>query len=152
MIVPQSGVESMFIGEYLHGIDEKGRIIIPVRFREALGNRFIITKGLDQCLFIYTQAEWRAIEQKLKALPFTKGENRAFLRLFFSGAAECEMDRQGRCVLPPHLREYAGLTKDVVIIGVSSRVEIWSQERWEAYSQEAGKQYAQLAEKMEVTI
>lgn len=142
----------MFIGEYVHGIDEKGRIIIPARFRDALGNRFIITKGLDQCLFIYTQTEWKAIEGKLQALPFTRSENRAFLRLFFSGAAECEMDRQGRCVLPSHLREYAGLAGDVVIVGVGSRVEIWSQERWETYSREAGQQYVQLAEKMEVTI
>lgn len=138
----------MFIGEYYHTIDEKGRIIIPARFREGLGERFIVTKGLDNCLFVYPRQNWEEIEQKLKTWPLTRADARAFMRFFFSGATECELDRQGRILLPVNLREYARLEKEVVIAGVSTRVEIWSRELWEKYLAETAAQYEALAEKM----
>lgn len=138
----------MFMSEYQHNIDSKGRLFIPARFREGLGDSFIITKGLDGCLFVYTHQEWDALEQKMKSLPFTKGDARAFVRFFFSGAAICEVDKQGRILIPVNLREYARLEKDVVIIGVSTRVEIWSKDQWEQYSARAASSYEETAEKL----
>lgn len=138
----------MFMGEYLHTIDGKGRLIVPAKFREALGEKFIATKGLDHCLFIYPAEEWQALEQKLRALPFTQPDVRAFVRFFFSGASECEVDKQGRILLPANLREYAQLEKDVVLVGVSSRVEIWSQALWTDYSQQAEDAYTAAAESL----
>ncbi|MDD4335297.1 MAG: division/cell wall cluster transcriptional repressor MraZ [Desulfotomaculaceae bacterium] len=138
----------MFMSEYQHTIDAKGRLFIPARFREGLGDSFIITKGLDGCLFVYTREEWDALEQKLKSLPFTRGDARAFLRFFFSGAAICEIDKQGRILIPGNLREYAGLEKDAVIIGVSTRVEIWSKVQWDKYSAKAASSYEEIAEKL----
>jgi MraZ protein len=142
------GLIAMFMGEYQHAIDSKGRLIVPVKFREDLGDNFVVTKGLDNCLFVYPMNEWKNLEAKLKALPFTKADARAFVRFFFSGATECELDKQGRILLPVNLREYAQLEKDVVVIGVSSRVEIWSKECWENYSIQAEKDYANIAEKI----
>lgn len=136
------------MGEYQHSIDPKGRLIIPARFREALGDRFIATKGLDNCLFLYPLSEWQVIEEKLKTLPFTKADARAFVRFFFSGATECEVDKQGRILLPGNLREFARIERDVVIIGVSTRVEVWSKEEWEKYSQQAEQSYEEIAEKI----
>ncbi|MDN5346805.1 MAG: transcriptional regulator MraZ [Clostridia bacterium] len=138
----------MFMGEYQHSVDEKGRLTIPARFREELGERFILTKGLDNCLFGYPFSEWAMIEQKLKALPFTRADVRAFVRFFFSGACECEFDRQGRILLPQNLREYARLEKEVVIAGVSSRIEIWNQSFWLDYCARTAGQFAELAEKL----
>lgn len=138
----------MFMGEHHHSIDLKGRLFIPARFREGLGDRFVITKGLDGCLFAYPQPEWETLEQKLKSLPFTKGDARAFVRFFFSGASECETDKQGRILIPGNLRDYAKLVKDVVVIGVSSRVEIWALEEWEKYSERAASSYEEIAEKI----
>lgn len=138
----------MFMGEYQHSIDGKGRLIVPAKFREGLGEKFVATKGLDNCLFVYPAAEWEALEQKLKTLPFTKADARAFVRFFFSGATECEIDKQGRILLPANLREYAKLDKDVVVLGVSSRVEIWSKDVWEHYSDQAGSAYEEIAEKI----
>jgi len=138
----------MFMGEYQHTIDPKGRLFIPVKFREDLGDSFVVTKGLDNCLFVYSLDEWKRLEARLKALPFTKADARAFTRLFFSGATECELDKQGRILLPANLRDYAGLDKEAVVIGVSSRVEIWSKERWDAYNEQAGAEYENLAEKL----
>jgi MraZ protein len=138
----------MFMGEYLHTIDSKGRVFIPAKFREALGVRFIATKGLDHCLFVYPMSEWTALEQKLRALPFTQQDVRAFVRFFFSGAAECEIDKQGRILLPANLREYAQLAKDVVLVGVSTRVEIWSQTLWSDYSSQAEDLYVNAAESL----
>ncbi|HBT47529.1 MAG TPA: cell division/cell wall cluster transcriptional repressor MraZ [Peptococcaceae bacterium] len=138
----------MFIGEYHHVIDDKGRLIMPARFREELGERFIVTRGLDNCLFVYPLSGWQEMEQKLKALPFTRADVRAFVRFFFSGATECELDRQGRILVPANLREYARLEKDVVIAGVSSRVEIWSRELWDEYLAATAAEYEALAEKM----
>lgn len=138
----------MFMGEYLHTIDAKGRLIIPAKFRGALGERFIATKGLDHCLFVYPDQEWRDLEEKLRALPFTQPDVRAFVRFFFSGATECEVDNQGRILLPANLREYAQIVKDVVLVGVSTRVEIWSQELWAQYSSQAEDAYAKAAESL----
>ncbi|MCG0274732.1 MAG: division/cell wall cluster transcriptional repressor MraZ [Thermosediminibacteraceae bacterium] len=136
------------MGQFQHSLDSKGRLIIPSKFRELLGETFILTKGLDRCLFVYPKDEWILLEQKLKALPLTKKDARAFIRLFFSGASEVEMDKQGRILIPPMLREYARIEKDVVIIGVSNRAEIWSKEEWEIYSKEAEGSYEEIAENM----
>lgn len=138
----------MFIGEYQHVVDSKGRLFIPARFRDGLGDRFVITKGLDRCLFVYPLQEWEQLEAKLKKLPFARADARAFVRLFFSGAAELEPDKQGRIVVPLGLRQYAGLEKEVVVLGVSSRVEVWSREEWEKYSAKAGDAYEEIAEKI----
>jgi len=138
----------MLMGEYLHTVDSKGRLIIPAKFREGLGERFVVTKGLDNCLFVYPSDEWDGLEKKLKSLPFTNKDARAFVRFFFSGATECDLDKQGRVVLPANLRNYAKLEKEVVVIGVSSRVEIWSKDVWEQYSMEAESDYEEIAEKI----
>lgn len=121
----------MFMGEYNHTIDAKGRVIVPSKFRETLGEEFVVTKGLDGCLFVYDNNEWTAFEEKLKSLPITNKDARAFVRFFLSGAASVEVDKQGRILLPGSLRDFAELQKDVVLIGVGSRIEIWSRERWE---------------------
>lgn len=142
------GPFAMFMGEYQHAVDPKGRLIVPAKFREELGETFVVTKGLDNCLFVYPMNEWKSLETKLKTLPFTKADARAFARFFFSGATECELDKQGRILLPANLRDYAQLDKDVVVIGVSSRVEIWSKERWAGYSTQAEKDYESIAEKI----
>jgi len=138
----------MFMGEYSHTVDAKGRVFMPARFREELGEKFIVTKGLDHCLFVFPQKEWHVIEEKIKALPFTNQDARAFVRLFFAGAAEGEQDKQGRVLLPNHLREYAKIDKEVVIVGVGTRVEIWSQELWTNYCNGAQAAYEEIAEKM----
>jgi len=139
----------MFMGEYHHSVDQKGRLIVPSKFRDGLGQNFVITKGLDNCLFVYPMEEWLVIEKKLKNLPFTKADARAFVRFFFSGANECELDKQGRILLPANLREYAKFDKDVVVIGVSSRIEIWSKELWENYSESEDMDYEGIAEKLQ---
>ena len=129
-------MRKMFLGEYQRSIDNKGRLIIPAKFREDLGEHFVVTKGLDNCLFAYPQKEWKVFEDKLKEFPLTSAGTRKFMRFFFSGAVECGTDNQGRINLPFHLREYATLTKDVVSIGVNNRVEIWNREHWNAYNHE----------------
>ena len=121
----------MFMGEYNHPIDAKGRLIVPSRFREILGDAFVVTKGLDGCLFVYDNEEWKLFEEKLRALPITNKEARQFVRFFLAGAAEVEVDKQGRILIPNVLREFAGLAKDVALVGVGSRIEIWSRERFE---------------------
>lgn len=121
----------MFMGEYNHTVDAKGRVIVPSKFRENLGNEFVVTKGLDGCLFVYDNEEWTAFEEKLKTLPLTNKEARQFVRFFLAGAASLEVDKQGRILLPANLREFAGLDKEAVLIGVASRIEIWSKERYE---------------------
>mgnify|MGYP001308172367 CR=1 FL=1 len=138
----------MFLGEYHHSIDEKGRMIIPAKFRESLGSSFIVTRGLDGCLFVYPRDEWNLLEQKLKTLPLMKSDARAFTRFFFSGATECELDRQGRVNIPQNLREHAELTKETIVIGVSSRVEVWSKEKWEDYHRESEQSFNEIAEKL----
>ena len=120
----------MFMGEYNHTIDAKGRLIIPSKFREVLGEEFVITKGLDGCLFVYDNQEWNAFEEKLKALPLNKKDNRQFVRFFLAGAAEVEVDKQGRILVPGNLRDFAGLEKDVLLAGMLDHIEIWNEERW----------------------
>ena len=120
----------MFMGEYNHIIDAKGHLIIPARFRELLGEEFILTKGLDGCLSIYPMDAWEAFETKLRALPLTNKNARTFTRFFVAGATNCELDRQGRILVPQTLREFAGLEKEVVLTGNLDRIEIWSKEKW----------------------
>ena len=138
----------MFYGEYQHTIDPKSRVIVPVKFRDGLGEKFILTKGLDNCLFAYSSSEWNNLEIKLKALPFTDKDVRAFIRFFFAGATECEVDKQGRILIPQNLREYAGLEKDIYAIGVSTRVEIWDKTKWINYSSDDNVSADKIAEKM----
>jgi len=142
------GGTNMFMGEYQHSLDDKGRIIIPAKFRDALGSKFVVTRGLDNCLFVYPMDEWANMEKKLKALPLMKSDARAFTRFFLSGAVECELDKQGRITLPTVLRDHARLVRDAVIIGVSSRVEIWSKEEWEAYTARSEASFNEIAEKL----
>ena len=120
----------MFMGEYSHTVDAKGRLIVPSRFREQLGDEFVVTKGLDGCLFAYENTEWKALEEKLQALPLTNTNARKFTRFFLAGASTCEVDRQGRSLIPSVLREFAGIEKEAVLVGVGSRIEIWSKEAW----------------------
>lgn len=136
----------MFMGEYQHSIDDKGRLIIPAKLRDSLGTTFILTRGLDQCLFVYPMNEWEALEQKLKALPLMKADARAFTRFFFSGASECEWDKQGRITIPSHLRGYAHLEKECMVIGVQNRVEIWSKDAWEQYVEKSESAFNEIAE------
>lgn len=138
----------MFIGEYVHAIDPKGRVSIPSKFREDLGERFFLTKGLDQCLFVFPEQEWRRFEDKLKALPLTNKNARAFVRMFFSGASECTFDKQGRILIPQVLRDHCSLTDNAVVIGVGERIEIWSEASWEAYNQPDNLSYDDIAEQM----
>ncbi|WP_182199063.1 division/cell wall cluster transcriptional repressor MraZ [Paraliobacillus salinarum] len=138
----------MFMGEYKHNIDTKGRIIVPAKFRADLGDTFVITRGLDQCLFAYPMEEWRVMENKLKKLPLTKKDARAFTRFFFSGAVECEVDKQGRINIPAALRKYAVLDKACAVIGVSNRVEFWSESVWDTYVEESEDSFAEIAENM----
>ena len=124
------GAKVMLMGEYNHTIDAKGRLIVPAKFREILGDEFVVTKGLDNCLFVYPNDEWQKFEEKLQTLPLTNKNARQFTRFFLAGAASVEVDKQGRILLPSVLRECAGMAKDVVLVGVASRIEIWSRDRW----------------------
>lgn len=142
------GLEIMFMGEYQHTIDAKGRMIVPAKYREGLGEQFVLTRGLDQCLFGYPMHEWKLIEEKLKALPLTKKDARAFTRFFFSGATECELDKQGRVNIASSLLNYAKLEKECVVIGVSNRIELWSKVIWEQYTEEQEDSFAEIAENM----
>ncbi|ENH98337.1 cell division protein MraZ [Gracilibacillus halophilus YIM-C55.5] len=138
----------MFMGEYQHNIDTKGRIIVPSKFREGLGERFVVTRGLDQCLFAYPMNEWQILEEKLKKLPLTKKDARAFTRFFFSGAVECEIDKQGRINIPAPLRKYAEIEKACAVIGVSNRVEFWADEKWNEFVETSEDSFADIAENM----
>ncbi|MCI8297335.1 MAG: division/cell wall cluster transcriptional repressor MraZ [Lachnospiraceae bacterium] len=120
----------MFMGEYNHTVDAKGRLIVPSKFREQLGDEFVVTKGLDGCLFVYENTEWKVLEEKLHTLPLTNANARKFSRFFLAGATSCEVDKQGRILLPQILRDFAGIEKEAVLVGVGSRIEIWSRERW----------------------
>jgi MraZ protein len=125
----------MLIGEFSHGMDKKNRIIIPSKLREGLGEQFIMTKGLDSCLYIYPKDEWQTFEKKLKSLPLTDKNVRSFVRFFFSGANEMEPDKMGRVLIPQSLLSYAGIDGEVVSVGMMDRVEVWSKEKWEAYNE-----------------
>lgn len=122
----------MLIGEYQHNIDPKGRVIVPAKFREDLGECFYVTKGLDGCLFVLSPTEWGRLQAKIMAMPISKA--RGLQRFFFSGAAEVEPDKQGRILIPQQLRDYAHITRDVTVIGASTRAEIWDTESWNAFN------------------
>ena len=136
----------MLIGEYRHNIDEKGRLIIPSKFREDIGNSFVVTRGLDGCLFVYSLIEWEKIVTKLKKLPFTKKDTRTFMRFFLAGATVCEFDRQGRVNLVNSLIEYADLKKECLIIGVNDRLEIWALDKYNNLMNENLEQLDSIAE------
>lgn len=138
----------MLIGEYEHSLDVKGRLIMPSKLREDMGEKFIITKGLDSCLFVFSQNEWLKFEEKLKTLPLTNKNARDFVRFFLSGATECEIDKQGRFLVAANLRQYANMEKDVVIIGVGTRLEIWDKERWTNYNSDENISADEIAENM----
>ena len=122
----------MFKSQYNHTVDTKGRLIIPSKFREILGEQFVVTKGMDGCLFAFSNDDWKVFEEKLKALPITNKNARKFARFFLAGAADVEVDKQGRILLPQHLREFGEIDKDVVLVGVGSRIEIWDRDKWNA--------------------
>jgi len=138
----------VLIGEYEHSLDVKGRLIMPAKLREDMGEKFIITKGLDGCLFGFSQNEWLSFEEKLKTLPLTNKNARDFVRFFLSGAIECEIDKQGRFLIASNLREYANMEKDVVIIGVGTRLEIWNKEKWKNYTSDENISADEIAENM----
>ena len=138
----------MFYGEFQHTIDPKGRVIIPAAFRSELGEKFMITKGLEGCLFIFSQAQWNNLVSKLETLPLSNTNARAFNRFFFSTAAECEMDKNYRILVPQALRAHAGLEKDISIIGVGTRVEVWSRDKWEKYIRDDSLSPESIAETM----
>ena len=138
----------MLIGEYEHSLDVKGRLIMPAKLREDMGEKFIITKGLDGCLFGFSQNEWLSFEEKLKTLPLTNKNARDFVRFFLSGATECEIDKQGRFLIASNLREYKKKEKDVVIIGVGTRLEIWNRDKWKSYNSDENISADEIAENM----
>jgi MraZ protein len=136
------------MGEYQHSIDAKGRMIVPAKFREILGETFVLTRGLDQCIFGYPMDEWRKLEQKLKDLPMTKKDARAFARFFFSGATEVELDKQGRINIPSTLIKHANLEKECIVLGVSSKIEIWAKDAWDSYFDESSESFNDIAENL----
>lgn len=141
-------VKRLLIGEYEHSIDTKGRLIMPSKLKEDIGEKFVVTKGLDGCLFVYSQTEWKTFENKLRAFPLTNKDARALVRFFLAGAMECEIDKQGRFLIPGNLREFAGLEKEVVVIGVLDKIEIWAKDKWQKYSEEENSSADEIAEKM----
>ena len=138
----------MLIGEYEHSLDAKGRLIMPAKLREDIGEKFIITKGLDGCLFAFSIAEWKIFEEKLRSLPISNKDARKFSRFFFAWAIDCEIDKQGRFLISSNLREFAELIKDVIIVGMDSRIEIWSKEKWNKFDEDISAD--EIAEKMEM--
>ncbi len=142
----------MFYGEFEHTIDRKGRLIIPAKIRQALKQHDVqtlfLTRGLDDCLFLFPEAEWRPLEARFKQVSVTKAEGRKFNRMFFSGAVDVTIDRLGRLLIPKMLKDFAHIKQDVVIVGVSSRVEIWAQEKWKAFYDSAHSSFEEIAERV----
>ena len=142
----------MFYGEYGHTIDRKGRLIIPAKFRQALKDHDVkllfLTRGLDGCLFLFPESEWRLAENRFKQIPFTKAEGRKFNRLFFSGAAEVIVDGLGRMLVPKTLKDFAEIKEDVVIVGVSNRMEVWAKEKWQAFYESSRQSFEEVAERV----
>lgn len=139
----------MFIGEFNHNVDNKGRVIMPAKFREELGETFYVTKGMEGCIFVYDHEEWKKLEEKTSNLRLTSRKARQFERLFYAPAREVEFDKQGRFVIPQNLREYAEISKDTVIIGVSSRIEIWDKQKYEDYINSPEMNYENIVEDFE---
>ena len=138
----------MFVGEFQHTLDPKGRLILPAKFREALSDGLVMTKGFENCIFIFSRAEWPKVEDKLRSLALLKKQARMLSRFFFSGTSEEVPDRQGRVLVPQNLREHAELEKEIVVIGVANRLEVWSKANWERYSSEAKGSYEETAEEL----
>jgi len=142
----------VFFGEFRGKIDSQGRVVIPAKLRNLLGNKkgssVYITRGLENCLFIFSEKVWESQSEKLKTLPFTKGDPRAFTRLFFSGTYQSKIDRQGRILIPSNLLQYAGIKEKIVIVGVGTRIELWAEERWDKYFSQSLPSYSELAEKL----
>jgi len=138
----------MFIGEYNFSVDSKGRIAIPAKFRRAFGKEFVVTKGLDECLSVYTKVEWTKLAQKVSSLPISQANSRAFSRFMLGGAADVSFDGQGRIILPDYLRQYAGIGKKVIIAGLYNRLEIWDASQWNQYKSKTEKQSKEIAEKL----
>lgn len=138
----------MFIGEYSHSLDIKGRLAVPARFRKRLSQGAVVTRGLDNCLFLYPQKEWLKLAEKLASLPISQAKSRAFARLMLAGAMDVKIDRQGRILIPDYLRQYAGLQKQTVIAGLYNRLEIWDQEIWNKYKTKTEKDSGEIAEAM----
>jgi MraZ protein len=138
----------MFIGEYQHSLDDKKRVSLPKAFRQGLGKKPVMTRGLDNCLFIYSRSSWEKVARRLESLSFAQADTRGFNRFILSGAAEVEVDGAGRILIPDHQKEFAGLKKHVVFAGVSDRVEVWDEARWSAYKAKIEKSADSLAEKL----
>lgn len=140
----------MFYGEYRHNFDKKGRIILPSKFREVCKEneieRFFLTRGLDKCIFMFSEDEWRQQEQKFKNMPFTSQKSRSFNRLFFSMAVDVIPDKQGRFIIPQYLKKYSNVDKEIVFIGVSNRIEIWDMKSWDNFYADSGRSFEQTAE------
>lgn len=138
----------MFIGEYYHTIDTKKRVAIPVKFRKTLGKKAVLTRGLDNCLYLYSLEEWKKLAEKLARLPISRADSRAFARLMLAGAMDVSLDRLGRILIPDYLKSYAGLGKKIVLAGLYNRIEIWDDSKWESYKKETTRQAEDIAEKM----
>jgi MraZ protein len=138
----------MFIGEYQHNLDPKGRLAIPVKFREKLEKGVIITRGIDRCLFVFANNEWEQLVEKLIKLPLAQADSRAFVRLMLAGAIDSKIDSQGRILIPDYLRKYAGLKKEVIITGLYNRIEVWDAERWQEYKQKTESKTEEIAERL----
>jgi len=138
----------MFIGEFQHNLDAKGRMAVPAKFRQKIVGGAIITRGLDHCLFVFTNQEWEVMAEKLNSLPLVKSDSRAFSRLMLAGAAEVEPDKQGRILIPDYLREYAGLKKQVIVTGVNKRFEVWDADSWKQYKSKTESASDEIAEKL----
>lgn len=147
MLVPLFSL-LMFIGEYSHNLDDKGRLAIPAKFRAALKKGAVVTRGLDSCLFLYTKAEWEKLAEKLASLPISQANSRAFARLMLAGAMDVEIDKQGRAILPEYLRKFASLAKSVVVAGLYNRLEIWDSEKWSIYKSQTESESGAIAERM----
>ncbi len=148
MLVSLFNHADMFIGEYSHNLDDKGRLAIPVKFRDQLKKGAVVTRGLDNCLFLYTKTEWQKLAAKLAALPISQANSRAFSRLMLAGAMDIDVDKQGRVILPEYLRKFASLKKELVLTGLYNRIEIWDVKNWELYKGQTEAQSGDIAERM----
>jgi len=138
----------MFIGEYNHNLDEKGRLAVPIKFRNDLKKGAVVTKGLDGCLFLYPLSEWKVLADKLSKLPISQANTRAFARLMLAGAMDVQVDKQGRIIIPDYLRKYAGMKKKIIVNGLYNHLEIWDENNWEKYKRKTEKESGDIAEKL----
>lgn len=138
----------MFIGEYNYSVDDKGRLAMPAKFRGSLKTGAVVTRGIDNCLFVYSKSEWTALAKKLSSLPISQANTRAFSRLMLAGAMDADLDKQGRIILPDYLRKYAGINKKTIIAGLYNRLEIWDERKWNSYKSETEKASTDIAEKL----